>query len=166
MGFLLSFLFLSCDKGLEPLDENTSIGTGFKGTITFVGEWPDSVFRTVVVLFKDSLTSPLDFNIVNLRYISEEIPYGVNSYDYNSSINFTVANVTAGEYAYLAVAQSKTELLSLNRSDWYVVGLYSVDASQQISAPLIILENEMKSDVNILCDFNNPPIQPPGGIND
>ena len=77
-----------------------------------------------------------------------------------------MANVTAGEYAYLAVAQSKTELLSLNRSDWYVVGLYSVDASQQISAPLIILENEMKSDVNILCDFNNPPIQPPGGIND
>lgn len=166
IGILLSFLLFGCDKGLEPLDEDTLIGTGFTGTITFNGEWPDSVFRTVVVLFKDNLNSPLDFNIVNLRYISEEIPYGVNSYEYSSLQNFTVANVTAGEYAYLAVAQSKTEELSLDRKDWYVVGLYAADESQQNPATLKINNNEVKQNVNIVCDFNNPPIQPPGGISD
>ncbi len=163
IGILLSFLILSCDKGIEPIGEDTLIGTGFQGKITFEGNWPENVTRTIIVLFKDPLDSPLDFNIVNLRYISEEIPYGVSSHDYSSLRGFTVANISAGEYSYLAVAQSKTEELSLNRNDWFVVGLYSTDQNQQAPATLTINNNEIKSNVNILCDFNNPPIQPPGG---
>ena len=75
-------ILLSCDKGIAP--ETGKVDPGFSGTLTFVGEWPGNVTRTHLVLFKDPLLSEEDFNVENLIYISEEIPFGVEGYDYNT----------------------------------------------------------------------------------
>ena len=63
--FLIVVIFYSCDKGIEPLPSN-DLRTGFGGRITFIGQWPDSVTRTHLVVFKDPLISVSDFNVFNL----------------------------------------------------------------------------------------------------
>jgi hypothetical protein len=67
----------------------------------------------------------------------------------------------AGTYAYVAVAQSAAEILSLKREDWFVVGVYS--EPDGAAKPLVIGEGETLEGVDIFCDFDNPPPQPPGG---
>jgi len=155
--YLIILFFSGCDKGISPEEQ-----TGFSGAITFLGEWPDSVARTHLVVFKDPLNSINDFNAFNLRYVSLEIPYGTRTYQYNSADSAYVP-INAGVYSYVAVAQSKTPALSLERKDWVVVGLYY--AGNDITKPgvLVIPENTMVRNINIIVDFNNPPPQPPGG---
>ena len=71
---ILSLLFHGCDKGIAPQEV-----TGFSGTIDFLGEWPDSIARTHLVVFENPLNSNADFNPLNLRYVSLEIPYGTRT---------------------------------------------------------------------------------------
>ena len=83
-GVILLF-FLSCnDHGIEPKTELPE-STGFSGKITFLGVWPDSIKRTHIVVFKDPLLTSLDFNILNLKYVSYEIPYGTRVFFYNTT---------------------------------------------------------------------------------
>ena len=118
---MLTFLFLySCDEGVEPEEQPT----GFTGTITFVGEWPDSIQQSRIVLFQEPLDEVSDFNAVNLKFASNPIPIGVTSYNYNTTEIAEYGGVTEGEYSYLAVAQSTSAELSLSRSAWVVAGLY------------------------------------------
>lgn len=159
---LLGLFLLSCDKGLSP--DLAQIKAGFGGTITFTGEWDKEVNHTHIVLFKDPLLSKEDFNVFNLKYVSDSIPSGTNFYDYSTLGNSLIENIEPGDYAYLAVAQSKTELLSLNREDWTIVGVYYNNDSAQ-PATLTIPEGVFVNSVNIVCDFNNPPPQPPGNNN-
>jgi len=44
---LLIFFLPGCEGGIEPLTEET----GFGGKIIFMGQWPDSVTRTHLVVF-------------------------------------------------------------------------------------------------------------------
>lgn len=159
---LLCITIVSCDKGITPEPESIA---GFSGKITFTGTWPDSITRTHIVLFKDPLLSASDFSALNLRYVSLEIPYGSTEYDYSTLDSAYVpqaGKLPAGEYSYLAVAMSKTADLSLNRIDWFVAGLYFAGGNTS-PGKLIIPENTLVRGINILCDFNNPPPQPPGG---
>ena len=79
---ITGFVFLlSCDHGIEPLPPQTS---GFGGTINFVSDWPDSVKRSFLVVFKNPLISDTNFTITNLRYLSREIPLGVQSHKFSS----------------------------------------------------------------------------------
>ncbi|RMD49261.1 MAG: hypothetical protein D6830_05285, partial [Ignavibacteria bacterium] len=138
------------------------IQPGFSGTITFKGTWPTDILQTRIVLFKSPLLTPDDFNATNLRYVSEIIPSGVTSYDYNSlSPDATISNIEPGEYSYLAVAQSNA-LLSFARQDWRVVGLYVIPPDTINPAKLIIPSDRFLENINIICDFDNPPNQPPG----
>lgn len=155
---------VGCDQGIEP--ELISEPTGFSGEITFIGNWPNDIQRTHIVTFKNPLLSENDFNAFNLKYVSEEIPNGTQIYNY-SSLNFSLIPeegfLKPDEYFYIAVAQSKTAELSLNRSDWFVAGLYySPDDSTQ-PGRIITMEDSVLENINITCDFNNPPPQPPGG---
>ena len=152
---------LACDKGLSPVNADLQ-KAGFSGTINFVGAWPDSVARTHIVVFKDPLNSTGDFNPINLRYVSLEIPYGVRKYNYNS-LDSSYVPITAGSFSYLAVVQSNSQNLSLNRIDWKVVGVYYNNNDTTKPGTLIIPDNTLVTDVNITCDFNHPPKQPPGG---
>jgi hypothetical protein len=158
---LLTPLFQSCDGGLEPIENSAFKETGFKGKVIFVGEWPTDVKLTYIVLFENPLLSALDFNPLNLKYVSLPIPFGSTEFSFSSE-EALFGEVEAGEYAYFAVAQSTSETLDLNRSLWRVAGVYKSDNSSaegNISIPL----NETLEGIEIICDFDNPPNQPPGG---
>jgi len=162
--FFLLLIIISCDEGLSP--EMATVNPGFGGTVTFVGNWDTQVKRTHVVLFKNPLLSKKDFNAFNLKFVSDSIATGTRIYKYNTNDKTSlVSSIKAGEYAYLAVAQSKTEKLSLNREDWFIVGLYSTIENNSIKPKtLTIPEATFIDSINIICDFNNPPPQPPGGL--
>jgi hypothetical protein len=162
-SFCIVFLY-GCNKGIEPLPEDMQ--TGFGGKITFIGEWPDSVTRTHLVVFKDPLNSISDFSLQNIRFVSSEIPFGINEFFYSSKDSSVLPGTglfQSEDYAYVAVAQSSKQDVSLNREDWFVVGLYYNIGDTTMPGALNVPENTFVSDVNIVCDFNNPPPQPPGG---
>jgi hypothetical protein len=162
---LVIFSIYSCDKGIEPKNYNEP--TGFSGTITFKGQWPADIKRTFLVVFKDPLLSANDFTIANLKFLSREIPLGLSSFSYSSFdtayIPQTPGPFLPGTYAYVAVAYQTTDLLSLARKDWYVAGIYDGNLNTNEPAAMIIRENVFLTYININCDFNNPPPQPPGG---
>jgi hypothetical protein len=161
--FIIGILFSpGCDKGISPEPEGAQ-AAGFSGTVFFSGAWPDSITRTHLVVFKDPLDSVSDFNPFNLRFVSLEIPYGSTIFNYNSIDSSSFSSIAAGNYSYIAVAQSKTPELSLNRIDWFVAGVYYSDNDTAKPGILIIPENTLITGINILVDFNNPPPQPPGG---
>jgi hypothetical protein len=160
-SYIVLILFITgCDKGIAPETE-TGV-TGFSGTITFSGEWPDSVQRTHLVVFRNPLNSAADFNILNLSYVSKGIPYGSELFIHTSN-DSAVVEISAGVYSYIAVAQSKSPELSLNRPDWYVIGVYYLPGDSSKPGSLNIPANTIVNNINIHCDYNNPPQQPPGG---
>lgn len=163
LSIILLISISNCNKGIAPLPPQEA---GFSGTISFIGTWPDSVQRTHLVVFQNPLNSASDFNAFNLRYVSLEIPYGISEYSFNSLDSAFVpqsGHLAPGEYSYVCVAQSKTPQLSLNRKDWYVVGVYYAHGDTSKPGKLIIPDNTLMKNINITCDFNNPPPQPPGG---
>jgi hypothetical protein len=164
LPIILLFLFISCDQGIEP--KPISEPTGFSGEVTFIGDWPIGIQRTHIVVFKNPLLSESDFNVFNLKYVSAEIPNGTQFYTYStldSSIVPEEGYLNPGEYSYIAVAQSKSEEVSLNRSDWFVSGLYFSPGDSTKPGKIIITEGTILENIQIVCDFDNPPPQPPGG---
>ena len=139
--------------------------TGFSGRITFFGTWSDSIQRIHIVMTKDLLTGS-NFNITNLKFISSEIPFGVEYYDYSSSDSSLWpldGIIEPGEYAYIAVAQQSTPEITIIREDWFVAGVYYAEGDTSQPGTLSIPANTLVRDINIICDFENPPPQPPGG---
>jgi hypothetical protein len=168
---LICFVFLStilffygCDGGISPEaeDNRPHDAAGFGGTVSFKGSWPQGVTRTHIVAFRNPLVSAGDFNALNLAFVSDSIPFGVSGIVYSSLVNPQL-QIKAGKYAYIAVAQSKTPALSLDRKDWFVAGVYYASGDTATPGTLVIPENTFVGDINITCDFNHPPQQPPGG---
>jgi hypothetical protein len=141
-------------------DDLTQIG--LSGSVVFVGEWPQNVERTHIVLFKEELLDSTYFSLSNLKYISESIPNNTPEFNFDSSVDFVLNNLIAGSYNYLAVVQSAALELSLQRKDWFVVGIYSLD--NKIPSQINLTSGITLKNIRITCDFNNPPPQPPGGI--
>ncbi len=159
---LLLIGFSSCDHGIAPVPL-AKVEPGFSGTIKFSGNWPADVLQTRIVLFKNPLRSSADFNVTNVKYISESIPDGVKEYHYTTkSPDAVISNVQPGRYGYLAVAQSK-KLLSFNREDWFIVGVFIPNGDSTKAGEFDLPENTFLENVDITCDFNHPPHQPPGG---
>ncbi len=162
--FLQLVLLVSCDKGIAPATvEEENQTAGFSGTITFVGTWPDSVKWTLLVVFKEPLSSPESFNVLNVGYIGHPIPTGTSVYNYSTLVDTGFIPITAGSYSYIAVAQSKNPNLTVNRNDWKVVGVYYANNDTTKPGALNIPNNTLVGNINIECNFNNPPPQPPGG---
>ncbi len=161
--FILSLLvFIACNKGIEP--EPESIEVGFSGTITFIGEWDSTITSTNIVLFREPILSAANFSITNINYAGEVIPFGVKSYNFNTSENLPVLNtIEPGEYAYLAVAQTTQPSIVLTRSAWVVAGIYVPGNDSTQAGKISIPPGSFLAGINIICDFNNPPPQPPGG---
>jgi hypothetical protein len=160
---LISLLiFIACNKGIEPEPEGVDVG--FSGTITFIGEWDPNVTSTNIVLFREPILSAANFSITNINYASEVIPFGSKTYNFNTSQNSPVLNtIEPGDYAYLAVAQTTEPSIMLTRSAWVVVGIYVAGKDSSQTGKISVPSNSFLTDVNIICDFNNPPPQPPGG---
>jgi len=156
----LIFLISGCDKGIEPAAPTP---TGFSGTVTFTGIWPEGIQRTHVVVFNHLLQSSADFSIPNLSFVVNPIPYGSKTFTYNSiTDNFTsILQVTPGDYKYIIVAQSKTPAISYDRKDWFVVGVYTTTGDQSKPGTMSIIDGMITPGIDINVDFNNPPPQPP-----
>lgn len=166
LPILIISLLAACDLDHGIVPKPVKEPTGFSGRVTFVGAWPDSIQRTHIVIFKDPLLSVLDFNIFNLKYVSWEIPYGIEEYNYSSLDSSYIpgnGKFEPGEYSYVAVAQQKTINLSLLRRDWFVVGVYYAPGDTSKPGKLVIPDGKFVRNINITCDFDNPPPQPPGG---
>ena len=160
---VIIFTHISCDLGIEP--KPSTEPTGFSGKITFLGEWPESIQRTHLVVFKNPLRFSNDFNVRNLKFVSSEIPYGTEEFEYSSLDSAVIpgsGNLSPGEYAYIAVAQSETPDLSLDRKDWIVAGIYFAPGDTLHPGKLVIPEGVVVENINIICDFDDPPPQPPG----
>jgi hypothetical protein len=156
--FLILLINGGCDKGIEP--RPTDEIPGFSGRITFIGAWPDSIQRTHIVVFDSLLEQANDFNVFNLKFVSGEIPYGVPYYDFDSRDSAYVP-IVPGTFSYIAVIQQQKKDLSFNRNDWTVAGIYYINGDTTHPAQLTIPEKTLVKNVNIWCDFNNPPPQPP-----
>ena len=166
-GLVIIIVIVSCvnDHGIAPKPFVIET-TGFGGTVRFLGTWPDSIQRMHIVVFEEPLLEPSDFNIFNLKYVSLEIPFGTQIFNYTSiDSSFVPGDSTfaPGEYAYVAVAQQTTEILSLFRRDWFVAGVYYALGDTSQPGTMVIQEGKYTSNINITCDFDNPPPQPPGG---
>jgi hypothetical protein len=160
-------LIAGCDKGIEPEPIKTGV-TGFSGKVTFIGNWPAGITRTHIFVFKNPILSSQDFSFLNLSFVIDPIPYQstefiINSPDqnyieHNFGLNF---KLTPGEHSYVMVAQSKTPVISFDRKDWVIVGVYCINGDQSKPKTLTILDREITTGVDIIVDFNNPPPQPP-----
>ena len=166
LAALLSFIIISCDHGIEPKPVLKS-PPGFSGNVRFISAWPDSIKRSFIVVFENSLKSDSDFTILNLKFLSREIPLGVQTHDFISSdsayIPATPGPFPPGSYAYVAVVQQSTDELSLARKDWFVSGIYYANGDTTTPGIMVIPDSTFVKNININVDFNNPPLQPPGG---
>ena len=155
---------VACDHGIEPRSPESS---GFSGTVTFVNAWPDTIKRAFIVVFENPLLAPSDFTIDNLKFLSREIPLGVQTHEFSSLdsayIPATPGPFPSGSYAYVAVVQQSTENLSLARKDWFVSGVYYANGITTNPGKMIIPDSTFVKNINITVDFNNAPPQPPGG---
>lgn len=160
----ITLIFFSCNGGVEPTPPLIE-PTAFSGKVIFKGNWPEGIKRTHLVAFKNPLLTSADFFPPNLSIIMDSIAYGTREYSYNSIDNnfYKGSSLESGNYSYVVVAQSKTENLSLLRSDWTVAGVYYAGIDTTTPGVLKIVKDRMTQDINIICDFNNPPPQPPGG---
>lgn len=159
-SLIMIIVLISCDKGIEPYpEENIASVSGFEGQVTFIGDWPQGITRTYIVVFSE----PSKFDVTTLFYLIGPIPYGTREYNYNSIENNSglIANLEVRDYPYVIVAQSKTEDLSLARIDWTVAGIYFNEGDNVNPGILKIEKGKITPGVNIICDFNNPPEQPP-----
>lgn len=157
--FFFLVIFIGCGKGISPEPEPVKEETGFGGTITFKGTWPDSVKFTRLVAFINPLVSDSDFSANNLGFLSDAIPNYTGSVTYNSSVN-PLLGIKPGTYSYVAVVQSKSSLLPI-RSLWTVAGIYYNNGDTTKPGTLVITKDRFINNIDIVCDFNHPPIQPP-----
>ncbi|MEW6701584.1 MAG: hypothetical protein AB1298_02590 [Bacteroidota bacterium] len=161
---LFSFI-TGCNNGIEPEPEK-SIPTekmGFSGKVTFTGNWPEGIKRTHVVVFKNEIKTSDDFFPPNLAFVIDSIPYKSKEFIYNSvEDNFiSVFQLAPGDYKYIVVAQSKTAEISLDRKDWFIVGVYYKDNDKTKPGTMTLQEGKMTTGIDIAVDFSNPPPQPP-----
>lgn len=158
---LVTVILFGCDKGIAPGEPAGP--SGFSGKIIFNGTWPSGIKRTHLVVFKNEIKDTSDFFPPNLSFVSDSIPYGSSIFNFNSLTNnfLPALQFNPGSYSYVAVAQSKTENISLRRKDWFVVGIYCVNNDQAKPAALTIHAGKITEGVNINVDFNNVPPQPP-----
>lgn len=158
--FLSCFLlFIGCDE--EGLNPNKVQEPGFSGSITFTGTIPpaDSIddLRVVAVPYLpvDTTVADLIDKIVNKQVIpfSGSLSEKVTA---NATIQYEIF-VRPQTYYYVAVAH----LYGTNIfQDWRVVSIYGYTPSNPHPAPVVVVDGEMKLNVNFVVDFYNPPPQP------
>ncbi|MDH3269236.1 MAG: hypothetical protein OEM46_10325, partial [Ignavibacteria bacterium] len=79
----------------------------------------------------------------------------------SSIIPLIQEDIPPSVYHYIAVASAKE--ISLSREDWFVTGVYYANGDTTTPGILSIPKDSYVDNINIYCDFDNPPPQPPGG---
>jgi hypothetical protein len=142
---LLIVASLGCDAGLQPPEDE---GTGtITGKISYLPPWPSSTevkdLRFIAMRFIPQDTT--DFFRLNEMVISERLPSGVEVHE------FTLSDAPVGTYYYAGVAQKYADDLLA----WRPVGLVETDGGT------FFLSRGGLVEVNVIVDFNNPPVFPP-----
>ncbi len=168
IALLTILVFYSgCDEGLT-LDPS-----GFRGTITF-SNWPppDSVWELRLVAFK---RQPTDSSGLFAEWLKGNVlvhpPIGTPAFKkfrtdstnlFVDSIRYSVTlhGIAVDEpetYVYVALAWRYTQNVF---TDWRPAGLYLAQPNTFVPRELVIRKHEYVQDVNIHCDFRNPPPKP------
>lgn len=159
-SFILVFiLIIGCDHGIAPRIEPPR--TGFSGKITFKNNWPNDIYQTRVVAFRDTIRTVADFNLFNIGFISDTIPYGVREFIYESDKNPLIEPQAGTTLKYIVVAQSIVPNPLPRRQDWRVAGIYYSPQDTTKYGSVSIENGVFKRNIDIVVDFNNPPVQPP-----
>lgn len=175
---MLVLLYAGCDKGLAPLavtpiDPNAP--TGFGGTIRFTN-WPplDSVDIAIQELrlaaFKEA---PVDTTGLFIEFIRGNViiypPVGTTAWSkrdstghLRDSIHYDIYFTTGLDslpksYSYIAMAWRYGPN---SFADWRPAGLYTTQPGTFIPGAITIRKNVFISNVDINCDFRNPPPKP------
>ena len=161
----LNIFLTGCESehGIEPkpIPEQEF---GFGGNIVFYGAWPDTVKLVVLIVFKDPLLTPEDFVLTNVGYLRNPLPLGIQTFKYSSLDSSIVPLIQMdpppSEYHYAAVASAKE--FSLSPKDWFVRGVYYINENTSTPGTISIPKDGYVDNINIYCDFDHPPPQPPG----
>lgn len=148
-----------CDHGIAPRSEPPR--TGFSGKIYFKNNWPSDIYQTRVVAFRETIKTVADFNIFNIGFISDTIPYGVSEFTYESDKNPLIEPAAGTTLKYIVVAQAIVPTPLPRRQDWRVAGIYFSSEDSTKYGSVTIEQGIFKRNIDIIVDFNNPPIQPP-----
>ncbi|MCX8056337.1 MAG: hypothetical protein N3F03_01850 [Ignavibacteria bacterium] len=157
---LLFFITIfGCDHGIAPRTEPPR--TGFSGKVTFKNNWPRDIYQTRVVAFRETIRTVADFNIYNIAFISDTIPYGVREFTYESDKNPLIEPQAGTTLKYIVVAQAIVPNPLPRRQDWRVAGIYFSPLDSTKYGSVTIEQGVFKRNIDIIVDFNNPPTQPP-----
>jgi hypothetical protein len=155
LGPAVSLLVSACydGHGLSP----TAVGSdasGIRGTITFVGNWPDSTKEVRVAVLRaypaagmtdsDSL---LGFVLSNLVAYGDTIPRGVGRIDYRMPLE-------PGSYAWVLVAWFP-DIPSYLFGVKELGAFYRNPGKQTLPTAVDVLPGVMVDGVNIVADFSN-----------
>ena len=146
-GVLALFVFISCDKGLEP----PPIAT-ISGKVTFVGTFPpcDSVVLLAVVLARPPEPYTDSQLIAGLN--KDFYPFTLTPCSFRDT--FYTFTVPAGTYNYLGVAHNYGDLFK----DWQVVGFaHNPDDSPQT---FTLSSGDAVTGIDIRVRFDSLPRQP------
>jgi hypothetical protein len=160
-SFLILFVLylIGCDHGISPRVEPPR--TGFSGKIIFKNNWPNDIYQTRVVAFRETIRTIADFNLFNIAFISDTIPFGVREFVYESDKNPLLSPSPGTTLKYIVVAQSIVPNPLPRRQDWRVAGVYYSPEDSTKYGSITIEEGVFKRNIDIIVDFNNPPSQPP-----
>jgi hypothetical protein len=155
-----AFLLCGCDKGLAPLNEPS----GFSGVIRFQN-WPpqDSVLDLRVVAFKQYPTDSSGIlvellagrAVVYPAVTGPGFPRFVDSVQYEFTTDGSPLQITKYDYVVVAWRYGPNFF-----SDWRPAGVYTTQPNTFIHAPVRVLLHKILQDINIQCDFRNPPPRP------
>lgn len=159
MIFSFLVLIIGCDHGIAPRNEPPR--TGFSGKIIFRNNWPSDIYQTRVVAFRETIRTVADFNIFNIGFISDTIPFGVLEYVYESDKNPLIEPAVGTTLKYIVVAQAIVPNPLPRRQDWRVAGIYYSPLDSTKYGSVTIEQGIFKRNIDIVVDFNNPPVQPP-----
>lgn len=149
---IIAFLFISCDKGLEP-PESISPAV-LIGKVKFINKWPksDSVFGIRAGAFKSPPTGDLLQEVLNgdALFKLETLGYGLDS----ANFEFIIKDLPI-ELKYIVIAWQYQKDISYER----VIGVYT-KTNDKTKPGTIKLGSGDTANIEIEVDWNDFPPQP------
>lgn len=154
---LSGLLVISCHEGhgLSPTGLDAAGSSGISGTLSFVGDWPDSTLKVNVIASKtypknitnpDSLYSFVINEVLNGNIVlGDTIPLGVEHDDYT-------LNLKPGMYEWILVAWFP------DIPNYYhgvkELGAY-YENSESLPEPVYVRPGEIKENIDMIAHFKN-----------
>ena len=156
---LATMIFLFCDKGASPTDNNqTPQVSGVSGTV-YYKNWPspDSLKNIRLIVFKNYPPTNIVSEILSGQAVvypalgdTVGLPFNVDSTNYEFELD-------PGTYAYFVVGWQYGANLY---NDWLAAGEYDTSPGDTLPTPLVISKNQILKNIYIQVNFDSLPYQP------